>query len=77
MPTKINLKINYINDLLLFTSNNNTIIINKIITENGIEFKENVNVNFHIEESLSKKEYYIYTNYYDYRTFYFGLNKWS
>ena len=63
MPTKIKFKINYINDLLLFTSNNNTIIIYKKITDNGIEFNENVNINFQVEESLSKKEYYIYTNY--------------
>ena len=67
MPTKIIFKINYINDLLLFANNNNTVIIYKKITENGIEFNETVNINFQIEESLSKKEYWIYTNYWKYK----------
>lgn len=66
MPTEIKIKINYINDLLLFSSPNDTVIINKIITDNGIIFKEIVNINYQIIESLSKKSYYIQTNYYDF-----------
>ncbi len=64
MPTIIKLIANYIDDLL-FTSNNNIILIEKKNTSNGIEFKEYTNVNYKIIETLYKKEYYIETTYYD------------
>lgn len=65
MPTRIKFIINYINDLLLFESNSNIVIIEKKITSNGIEYKEYININWEIPNSLYKKEYFIDTNYYD------------
>ena len=66
MPQEIKFRINYINDLLLFSDSNDKLAIKKIITNNGIEFNESVNINYQITESLSKKLYYIQTNYYDF-----------
>lgn len=65
MPTKIIFKINYINDLLLFTDANNLVLVTKKDTTNDIPYNEYVYINSVVDNSLYKKEYFIIINYYD------------
>ncbi len=75
MPTKIKLVSNYINDIILFTTSNNNVTIQKTITDNGIPYAEDITINTELENYIYKNEYYIYTDYYDIYTS--ALNKFN
>ncbi len=75
MPTKIKLVSNYINDIILFTTSNNNVTIQKTITDNGIPYTEDITINTELENYIYKNEYYIYTDYYDIYTS--ALNKFN
>jgi hypothetical protein len=62
MPTKIKLVANYINDIILFTTSNNNVTIQKTLTDNSIPYRENITINTELENYIYKNEYYIYTN---------------
>ncbi len=66
MPTKITfIFIDIEQSEFIFNEANGTILIRVIDTENKIQYREYTKVNYDVNEYLKKKEYYIYTNYYD------------
>jgi hypothetical protein len=75
MPTKIKLVSNYINDIILFTPDNDNVIIQSTSTDNNVPYKEDITINSELENYIYKNEYYIYTNYYD--TYTSVLNKFN
>jgi hypothetical protein len=75
MPTKIKLVANYINDIILFTPDNDDLTIKNTLTDNNVPYNEEITINSELENYIYKNEYYIYTDYYDIYTS--ALNKFN